>query len=276
MRTVIVGVGSNLGAREAAIRAAHALLDARAGISVVAVSRLYETEPLGPPQPRYLNAAYRLQSDLPPIVLLQTLLRIERRLGRDRATSERWGPRSIDLDLLWDQRGPHRSPELCVPHPELERRDFALRPLLDVAPELEASLGRALQRLGREPPPWSRAGVVRSSRRSNGFEVVAEADSVEDALALCVAEPDPPSDPRATLHVTIDPTPEAFANRVQAVCRSGFSVHRTTISHCSQSQWRVQFHGACLGIRTDAHVGLSPTLDPSSRVRARFFASGPS
>ncbi|MGB5349087.1 MAG: 2-amino-4-hydroxy-6-hydroxymethyldihydropteridine diphosphokinase, partial [Polyangiales bacterium] len=84
MRAVVVGVGSNLGAREAAIRTARDLLHARDGIEVSAVSPIYETEPLGPPQPRYLNAAFRLQTERSPAELLSVLLRTERRLGRRR------------------------------------------------------------------------------------------------------------------------------------------------------------------------------------------------
>ena len=91
MSVVVVGVGSNLGAREALIRGAGALLSARGGIEVRGVSEIYETEPLGPPQPRYLNAAFRMEPTLAPAELLHVLLRTERRLGRRRVPDERWG-----------------------------------------------------------------------------------------------------------------------------------------------------------------------------------------
>jgi len=272
-RVVIVGAGSNLGAREASIAAARDLLTAREGIAVRAMSPLYETEPLGPPQPPYLNAAYRLETALPAPALLQALLRTERRLGRRRTPSERWGPRSIDLDLLWDERGPHESPELRVPHPELENRGFALRPLLDVAPELRDLLEPALRRLGSPLAPWTRSAMVRMSASGGDLEVNVEAGSAADALALSVQHPRPPGRPWATRHAVVEPTPEGFAAAVRALCRAGFSIHRTTIAHCSESQWTTAFHGIDLGLPTDADVRLWTTSSPNRSVQARFSLS---
>jgi 2-amino-4-hydroxy-6-hydroxymethyldihydropteridine diphosphokinase len=100
---------------------------------VVRRSALYETAPVGPPQPAFLNAAARVATDLAPHALLDALLSVERQQGRVRG--ERWGPRLIDLDILWIAGVAVDSPGLVVPHPELRRRAFALRPLLDVAPE---------------------------------------------------------------------------------------------------------------------------------------------
>jgi 2-amino-4-hydroxy-6-hydroxymethyldihydropteridine diphosphokinase len=126
----VIGLGSNLGERRAlllaAARAVHML--GKPG----PVSALYETVPVGPPQPLFLNAALAIETPLAPDSLLDALLEIERQLGRVRR--ERWGPRSIDLDILWIAEGPFESPRLSVPHPELRCRAFALRPLLDVAP----------------------------------------------------------------------------------------------------------------------------------------------
>ena len=99
---------------------------------MTAVSSLYETPPVGPPQPMFLNAAVALTTELDPPGLLLALLSIEQRLGRVRR--ERWGPRTLDLDILWNAGMRWDTPELTVPHPELRRRAFALRPLLDVAP----------------------------------------------------------------------------------------------------------------------------------------------
>ena len=146
MSTAVVGIGTNLGAREAAVRAARNLLDARRDVDVVGTSALYETEPLGPPQGRYLNAALRLETSLSPNELLSVLLRTERRLGRRRSSAERWGPRSVDLDLLWDERGMQESSTLRVPHPELVHRSFALAPWLDVAPEPVNGIPRSASR----------------------------------------------------------------------------------------------------------------------------------
>ena len=130
MTRAYVGVGANLGDREATIRAA---LDALPG--VVAVSALRETAPVGiVEQPSFLNGAAALETALAPRELLETLLAVERELGRERA--ERWGPRTIDLDLLLYGDETIDEPGLTVPHPRLHERRFALEPLLDLDPEL--------------------------------------------------------------------------------------------------------------------------------------------
>lgn len=127
----VIGLGSNLGGRRSNLRQA---VRALAGLgTLVAVSPLYETVPLGPPQPDYLNAAVRLSTELSARALLDRLLSIEVALGRERR--ERWGPRTLDLDVLWIHGVVVREEGLTVPHPELRRRAFALVPLLDVAPE---------------------------------------------------------------------------------------------------------------------------------------------
>jgi 2-amino-4-hydroxy-6-hydroxymethyldihydropteridine diphosphokinase len=126
----VIGLGSNLGDRRGTL--AKAAAEIRALGEVTAVSSLYETAPVGPPQPMFLNAAVALSTRLDPPGLLAALLAIERRLGRVRR--ERWGPRSIDLDILWIAGVVFDAAELKVPHPELRGRAFALCPLLDVAP----------------------------------------------------------------------------------------------------------------------------------------------
>jgi 2-amino-4-hydroxy-6-hydroxymethyldihydropteridine diphosphokinase len=130
-----VGLGSNLGDREATIaRAVELLADAR-GVEVVGVSRLRETEPWGPvEQPPYLNGAVEVETDLPPRALLDVLLAVEQALGRER-TGERWGPRTIDLDLLLYGDDELDEPGLTVPHPRLHERRFALEPLAELAPD---------------------------------------------------------------------------------------------------------------------------------------------
>lgn len=270
MSVVLVGVGSNLGAREASIRCAHALLDSREGIEVQAVSALYETEPLGPPQPHYLNAAFRLRTALSPPELLRALLRTERRLGRHRVPDERWGPRSIDLDLLWDQRGPFESTTLSVPHPELENRDFALAPLLDVAPELHATFEPSLLEQGGRPPRWDREASVRATAAPTGFDVDVEADSLADACALSVDHAAPRGRPWSTRHLTVQPGPEHFAIALREFFRTGFAVHRATISHCSKTQWAVELHGVNMGIPVDADVRLQTTLGDRREFHARL------
>jgi 2-amino-4-hydroxy-6-hydroxymethyldihydropteridine diphosphokinase len=126
-----VGVGANLGDRRATIDAAVALLE-----GVVAVSDLRETDPVGvTDQPAFLNGAVAVETDLSPRELLETLLDVERRLGRQRRL--RWGPRTIDLDLLLYGDETIDEPGLTVPHPRLHERRFALEPLVELDPELE-------------------------------------------------------------------------------------------------------------------------------------------
>ena len=131
-----VGLGANLGDREATIRLALAALDDLADVAVVGVSSLRETEPWGPvEQPLYLNGAAALETELAPRELLDELLDVERRLGRVRDDEERWGPRTIDLDLLLYGDLVLDEPGLDVPHPRLHERRFALEPLAELAPD---------------------------------------------------------------------------------------------------------------------------------------------
>jgi len=132
-----VGLGANLGDREATIERALELLAEEEGVAVVAVSALRETEPVGvTEQPRFLNGAVALETALSAQVLLETLLGIERSLGRAR-TGVRWGPRTIDLDLLVYGSEVLDEPGLHVPHPRLHERRFALEPLAELDPALE-------------------------------------------------------------------------------------------------------------------------------------------
>ncbi|MEO1584440.1 MAG: 2-amino-4-hydroxy-6-hydroxymethyldihydropteridine diphosphokinase [Planctomycetota bacterium] len=137
MTIACIALGSNLGDRAAAIRGALELLNATNGIGVRAVSDVVETEPVGPPgQGPYLNAAAELQTSIPdPRALLWTMLDIERQLGRDRSRSQRWGPRTIDLDLLTFGESVLNEPELTLPHPRLHERTFVLVPLAQIAPD---------------------------------------------------------------------------------------------------------------------------------------------
>lgn len=127
----VVGLGANLGDPRAALAWAVGELH---GIGrVAAVSALHETDPVGPPQPIFLNAAVRLDAPLEPGALLALLLGVERRAGRIRA--ERFGPRILDLDLLWAEGVRLETESLILPHPRLRERAFALVPLLEVAPD---------------------------------------------------------------------------------------------------------------------------------------------
>jgi 2-amino-4-hydroxy-6-hydroxymethyldihydropteridine diphosphokinase len=137
MERAFVGIGANLGDRERTIRTALEQLAERPGVEVIAVSTLRETDPVGYlDQPRFLNGAAELVTRLPPRVLLETLLEVERELGRVRGDGPRFGPRPIDLDLLLygdevvDEAG------LVLPHPRLHERRFALEPLAELDPAL--------------------------------------------------------------------------------------------------------------------------------------------
>ena len=132
-----VGIGSNLGDREEIVRRALELLGEADGVDVVAVSTLRETEPWGPvAQPPFLNGAAALETRLGPEALLATLLSVEQALGRRRdGAAERWGPRTIDLDLLLYGDRTLDLPGLTVPHPRLHERRFALEPLAELAPD---------------------------------------------------------------------------------------------------------------------------------------------
>jgi 2-amino-4-hydroxy-6-hydroxymethyldihydropteridine diphosphokinase len=131
-----VGLGANLGDRAAMIRSALEQLAAEPGVTVVAVSGLRETDPVGfIEQPRFLNAAAAIETDLPPRQLLDRLLGIERRLGRTR-DGPRFGPRTIDLDLLLYGDRQVDEPGLQVPHPRLHERLFVLEPLAELDPDL--------------------------------------------------------------------------------------------------------------------------------------------
>jgi 2-amino-4-hydroxy-6-hydroxymethyldihydropteridine diphosphokinase len=133
-----VGLGSNLDNPREQIRRALDLLRAEAGVELVAVSSLRKTDPVGyERQPRFLNGAAELRTELSARELLGRLLAIERRLGRVRGTGPRFGPRTIDLDLLLYGDEVLHEPGLVVPHPRLHERRFALEPLAELDPALE-------------------------------------------------------------------------------------------------------------------------------------------
>jgi 2-amino-4-hydroxy-6-hydroxymethyldihydropteridine diphosphokinase len=131
-----VGLGANLGDRRTTIDRAIELLRAEAGIDLLAVSSFRETDPVGfEDQPRFLNGALAVETTLTARELLDLLLETERRLGRRRA-GQRFGPRTIDLDLLVYGDVELDEPGLTVPHPRLHERRFALEPLAELAPAL--------------------------------------------------------------------------------------------------------------------------------------------
>lgn len=132
-RRAFLGLGSNLGDREEALRAAVAALP-----DVVAASPLYETEPVGGPagQPPYLNQVVALFTALSAHDLLAAAQGVEAAAGRDRNAEERHGPRPLDVDVLWVDGVSVDAPQLTVPHPRMWERRFVLAPLADLAPDL--------------------------------------------------------------------------------------------------------------------------------------------
>jgi 2-amino-4-hydroxy-6-hydroxymethyldihydropteridine diphosphokinase len=144
-----VALGSNLGDRLETLGRAVGLLDARDGIDVVRSSSVYETEPVGPPQPPYLNAVLELSTTLEPRDLLEACLGVEADLGRVR--SERWGPRTLDVDVLtYDEREVHE-PDLEIPHPRMHERAFVLVPLGELTADPMLPGGRRLATLRADP-----------------------------------------------------------------------------------------------------------------------------
>jgi 2-amino-4-hydroxy-6-hydroxymethyldihydropteridine diphosphokinase len=143
-----VGLGANLGDRESTIRRAIELLAAEPAVEVVAVSSLRETDPVGyAEQPRFLNGVAAVETELGPRILLDRLLAVERELGRVRDEGPRFGPRTIDLDLLLYGDEVLDEPGLTVPHPRLAERLFVLEPLYELDPELTLPDGRAVRDL---------------------------------------------------------------------------------------------------------------------------------
>lgn len=142
-----VGLGSNLADPRGQIMHALTALDALDSTRLLAVSSLYRSRPLGPSdQPDYLNAVALLETGLEPEALLDRLQRIELEQGRVRK-QERWGPRSLDLDILLFGNLLLRSPRLTVPHYDMHRRAFVLYPLAEVSPDLTMPDGTRLSAL---------------------------------------------------------------------------------------------------------------------------------
>jgi 2-amino-4-hydroxy-6-hydroxymethyldihydropteridine diphosphokinase len=144
-----LALGSNLGDRLGMLQRAVDLLVAVEGVRVVRSSRVFETAPVGPPQPPFLNAVVEAETSLDPHALLRACLGVEDELGRQRL--ERWGPRSIDVDVLSFDELEVDEPDLRIPHPRMHQRAFVLAPLgeLDADPPLPG--GRRLAEISLPP-----------------------------------------------------------------------------------------------------------------------------
>lgn len=160
-QTAFIGLGSNLGDSAAVLRAALRALDGLPRTRLLRASRLYRTPAWGRvEQPDFLNAVAMLDTALPARELLDAMLEIEREAGRARSAdgSDRWGPRTLDLDLLLYAQATILEPGLQVPHPHLHQRAFALVPLLEIAPQATIpGIGAAGSALARIAPAEVRA-----------------------------------------------------------------------------------------------------------------------
>jgi 2-amino-4-hydroxy-6-hydroxymethyldihydropteridine diphosphokinase len=280
---VVLGFGSNLGARAASIRAAIALLSAQPGLQVEQVSPNYETEPLGPPQPYYLNAAARVRYAGSLESLLSVTQHVEALLLRER--SVRWGPRTLDIDLLSAARGAYASRRLVLPHPGLYQRAFALTPLCDVAPAWEPADG--LRRTGPAAPPRAEPPVQASP--SDASIELASTDLSEWLAYLpgawvsrCVAvAADALPLPSAALPLrVVGASPAALVHALQmqfdACFSAGFAVHSATVTGYGAGVVK----GLWLGTHTGrAQISQSPRVDvrteqvaSTTRFVARIYA----
>lgn len=182
MERVVLGFGSNLGSRAALITEALHMLEAQPGLRVLRVSSLVETPPLGPAQPHYLNAAALVDYVGSLESLLTVTQHLEALLGRTREV--RWGPRTLDIDVLARAAGPYRSARLEVPHPGLRERAFALGPLYEVAPAFAPDAPALLHAWGSPLP--ARAAVIRTGQAPDWCRLHSD-DEAELTAAIIAA-----------------------------------------------------------------------------------------
>lgn len=143
---VYLGLGSNLGDRGEYLRQARVLLCDSGKIELIQVSGIYETEPWGvTEQPEFWNQVIEIETQLPGLDLLALCQQVENKLGRER--QQRWGPRTMDVDILCSEQMSCQSPELTVPHPQIENREFVLAPLREIAPELILPSGKPVREI---------------------------------------------------------------------------------------------------------------------------------
>jgi 2-amino-4-hydroxy-6-hydroxymethyldihydropteridine diphosphokinase len=146
---VFIGLGGNVGDRGRFLRRAAAALKAIFHDHGFQTSRVYETSPVGPKQRQFLNAVVKGYTKVPPRRLLAQLKAIEKSLGR--RPGKKWGPRSIDLDILFYGARRVRTAALTIPHRELSRRKFVIAPLRDIAPRLRhPQTGKSVTQMARE------------------------------------------------------------------------------------------------------------------------------
>lgn len=135
MHTVYLSLGSNIGDRLYYLKQALREISNTSDIKIQKNSPVYETEPVGDPnQDKFLNMVCMIQTNLKPLELLQVLMNVEKRLGRVR--TRRWGPRTIDIDILLYDKEQIKHPDLIIPHPHMKNRAFVLIPLKEITPDI--------------------------------------------------------------------------------------------------------------------------------------------
>ena len=230
-----LALGSNVGDRTAAIEAAIDAIGAIPGVSVIARAPIIETEALtrpgSAPQRAYRNGAVSIETALGPRALLESLQRIEQTLGRTRAESERWAPRTIDIDILLDGDRIIDEPGLTIPHPGMHERRFVLEPLCAIAPDaVHPRIGRRVSEMLADLDDVAERPVSRSIPAT----ILATA-----LLAMCIALPvraqvDAPNEPPASAPVVQQPIEpdEAFA-RISEAYRAAPIAERIALSAVS-------------------------------------------
>jgi len=260
---VAVGLGANLGSREAALRFAVDVLREDERVEIESVSPIYSTKPVGPPQPDFLNAGLIVRTELPPEELLGVLHRIETLASRNRE-GPRWGPRTLDLDLLCWDGDPIEAANLKLPHPQLKERSFALAPLLDVWPDLDARYREALDAAGGQPPIVGHLASSPSVTVQDGL-IHATAQSLADATVFALDEAFSCFSSEPSAHFDLEPlVPMRFVARAVARVAEGFIPWRTLISSFGPKEVEgrlVGRPGDALAMRLDwVRFGLDPVF----------------
>lgn len=150
MNLVYIGLGSNLGDSKAQLTSASKAINELNGCKVVAISQLYGSKPMGPQdQPDYVNAVLALETETAPLTLLDNLQSIELEFGRVRK-DERWGPRTLDLDIILFGNDTINNERLTVPHYGMKEREFVLIPLAEITTDLKLPTGESVSKLAEE------------------------------------------------------------------------------------------------------------------------------
>ena len=234
MATCLIALGSNVGDRRRTLDLALELLDRHPSVRVAARSRWRETEPVGGPagQAPFLNGAALLETSLEPALLAALLWETEAQLGRTR--HERWGPRTLDLDLLLYDDRTIETPRLSVPHPRMAWRRFVLEPAAEIVPALLHptigwTIARLLEHLDTAAPYLAIAGPIAADRGRLARSVVDERNRRRPGSTRLIADPVPP-------HVGQPPDADCPSNAVRTEIE--FLETRAKLLAADSPQWR--------------------------------------